>query len=69
MLFAIAAAPNKLELFKSLITIWDSFPAFPRASQKLYWSIIVSPITRTFIFKTIDISFIFSKSYFFICLI
>ena len=66
----IAAAPPKycsvLISFKASI---GSLPDFPRALQKTYWSIIVSPITRTFKFLKFSILFFISKKeYFFLIL-
>ena len=47
----MAAAPPKYSsVFISLKTSIGSFPDLPKASQKTYWSIMVSPITRIFTF-------------------
>ena len=64
---AIAITPPRyFSLPKSLNTKTGSFPDFPKASQKIYSSMIVSPITKTLISsKFFKIFLIFSKLKFF----
>ena len=51
---------------KSLRTSIGSLPDFPNASEKIYLSIIVSPIINIFILSKDDIAFlILFESYFF----
>ena len=54
--------PRYCSCLMPLSTNIGSFPDLPKVSQKLYWSIIVSPITRIFKFLKLSIDdLIFSK--------
>ena len=64
----IAAAPPRYSSVSiSLKARIGSLPDFPNASQKIYWSKIVSPIIKTFIFLKESIKLlIFENVYFFL---
>ena len=62
-----AAPPRYSSVFISLSANTGSFPDFPNASQKTYWSMIVSPIIKTFIFLNSSTNFlILLNVYFFL---